>query len=58
MTKSLAPRKAQNQGLANPSPSLMHQAGQAANHAARKGLYSQSIESNYPSTPEGVKIAT
>lgn len=41
MTKSLAPRKAQNQGLANPSPSLMHQAGQAANHAARKVVFSK-----------------
>ena len=41
MTKSLTTRKAQNQGLANPSPSLMVQADQAVNHAARKVVFSE-----------------
>ncbi len=41
MTKSLTTREAQNQGFANLNPKRMHQAGQAANHAAREVVFSE-----------------
>jgi len=41
MTKTLTTPQAQDQGLANPSPSRMHQAGQAADPAVRQVVFSE-----------------